>query len=99
VLFEAERIREERVALRVRARDGVSPPTPRCWAHRHQLQPAAVARLMFVEHEKKTFFSLLDNTRSEEGGQGRTLSARSSERARAPARAVFARVGWRGADP
>jgi hypothetical protein len=29
-----------------------------------------------VEHEKKTFFSLLKNTRSEDGSQGRTLSVR-----------------------
>jgi hypothetical protein len=28
-----------------------------------------------VEHEEKTFFSLLKNTRSEDGGQGRTLSS------------------------
>lgn len=26
---------------------------------------------MFVEHEKNTFFSLLANTRSEDGSQGR----------------------------
>jgi hypothetical protein len=32
------------------------------------------------EHEKKTFFSLLENTRSEDGGQGRAHFARSSER-------------------
>jgi len=30
-----------------------------------------VARRMFVEHEKNTFFSSLANTRSEDGGQGR----------------------------
>ena len=29
-----------------------------------------------VEHEKKTFFSLLKNTRSEDGGQGRTFCVR-----------------------
>jgi hypothetical protein len=40
-----------------------------------------------VEHEKKTFFSLLQNSRSRAVSQGRA-------RARAPARAIFARVGW-----
>jgi hypothetical protein len=29
-----------------------------------------------VEHEKKTFFSLLENSRSEDGSQGRALFAR-----------------------
>ncbi len=29
-----------------------------------------------VEHEKKTFFSSLQNSRSEDGGQGRALFAR-----------------------
>jgi hypothetical protein len=34
-----------------------------------------------VEHEKKTFFSLLKNTRSEDGSQGRTVFVRrASER-------------------
>ena len=37
-----------------------------------------------VEHEKKTFFSLLKNTRSEDGSQGRTLCVRSSERSGDP---------------
>jgi hypothetical protein len=31
---------------------------------------------MFMEHEKKTFFSLLQNSRSEDGGQGRAVFAR-----------------------
>jgi hypothetical protein len=37
-----------------------------------------------VEHEKKTFFSLLKNTRSEDGSQGRTFCVRSSERSEDP---------------
>ncbi len=37
-----------------------------------------------VEHEKKTFFSLLATTRSEDGGQGRALFARSSKRSGDP---------------
>ena len=37
-----------------------------------------------VEHEKKTFFSLLKNTRSEDGSQGRAFFARSSERSGDP---------------
>jgi hypothetical protein len=35
---------------------------------------------MFVEHEKKTFFSWLADIRSEDGSQGRADFARSSER-------------------
>jgi len=35
-----------------------------------------MVRRMFVEHEKNTFFSLLANTRSEDGGQGRAHFAR-----------------------
>jgi hypothetical protein len=45
---------------------------------------AAVAALMFLEHEKKTFFSSLAPTRSEDGGQGRAFFARSSQRSGDP---------------
>jgi hypothetical protein len=41
-------------------------------------------RRRHVEHEKNTFFSLLQNSRSEEGGQGRAFFARSSERSADP---------------
>ena len=37
-----------------------------------------------VEHEKKTFFSLLKNTRSEDGSQGRTLCVRRARASEAP---------------
>jgi hypothetical protein len=37
-----------------------------------------------VEHEKKTFFSLLKNTRSEDGGQGRAVCARRAGASEAP---------------
>jgi hypothetical protein len=37
-----------------------------------------------VEHEKNTFFSLLKNTRSEDGSQGRAISARRAGASEAP---------------
>jgi len=37
-----------------------------------------------VEHEKKTFFSLLKNTRSEDGSQGRAVCARRAGASEAP---------------
>jgi hypothetical protein len=37
-----------------------------------------------VEHEKKTFFSLLKNTRSEDGSQGRAALCASRWRERSP---------------
>jgi hypothetical protein len=38
-------------------------------------EAAAVALVMFVEHEKKTFFSWLVNSRSEAVSQGRPKGA------------------------
>jgi len=49
-----------------------------------------------VEHEKNTFFSLLENSRSEDGGQGRALFARRvSERSPLTATAAEATRGAR----
>jgi hypothetical protein len=39
---------------------------------------------MFIEHEKKAFFSYVAVFRSEDGGQGRAALARSSERSEDP---------------
>ena len=47
------------------------------------LSPAR-SRAPHVEHEKKTFFSLLKNTRSEDGSQGRTLYVRRAGASEAP---------------
>jgi len=69
-------------------------PGPPAWitAHRQMRHGCLTAlrhcvrrsRAPHVEHEKKTFFSLLKNTRSEDGSQGRAVCARSSERSGDP---------------
>ncbi len=41
-------------------------------------------RRRHVEHEKNTFFSLLQNSRSEDGGQGRAAWARRACASEAP---------------
>ena len=59
-----------------------SLPSPNCTAARIAAPvPCGPGR---VEHEKKTFFSLLENSRSGGGSQGRVSAAQRAERSGEP---------------
>jgi len=78
-----------RPALRIGARDGVYAQHTATSATEAAGSPLSGTH---VEHEKKTFFSLLQNSRSGAVSQGRAFCARSSERSGEPLRTAQRRL-------